>query len=353
MTPGVDRYVKLTGLAAAILAGAMISAVALYDSPREAVAAAGDTKGLKFSHANHVVERGIACADCHTKVAGSKMSSDRLIPVHEDCQTCHEEQINNDCAFCHTNPDDIQPMVLPVRDLAFSHENHVGARAVACETCHGGVLKDSTFSEIHYPAMASCMDCHGKGKPSNDCATCHSDFSKLIPNNHLVSNFTRVHDQPVSVGLAEVECATCHKESFCQECHTGDQLRSFGGMPGMMTAPGARTPLKDSPDALRLQAAHDLNYRYNHAIDAKSRASDCASCHEARSFCVECHRSEGLLNAGVVKPQSHFEAGWVTIGSGSGGGRHAETGRRDIESCVSCHDVEGKDPSCMLCHSGQ
>jgi hypothetical protein len=59
------------------------------------------------------------------------------------------------------------------------------------------------------------------------------------------------------------------------------------------------------------------------------------------------------VNTGVVKPQSHFEAGFVTIGAGSGGGRHADMGRRDIESCVSCHDVEGKDPSCMLCHSGR
>jgi len=80
-------------------------------------------------------------------------------------------------------------------------------------------------------------------------------------------------------------------------------------MPGLMTAPGARTPLKDSPDALRLQAAHDLNYRFNHSIDAKSRASDCASCHEARTFCVECHRSEGVMNTGRGEADVAFRGG--------------------------------------------
>lgn len=353
MTPGADRFIKQTAALAAVLVAAMLAGVAAHDSSVPAIAAAGDGKSVKFSHVNHAAERGIACADCHTDAPKSKLASDRLIPGHESCQSCHEEQVNNDCAYCHTNPDDIRPMVLPVRDLVFAHDHHVGSCGIACESCHGGVSSDPNVPDIKYPEMASCMQCHGKGKVSNECETCHKDFSRLIPGNHLASGFTREHDQPVSVGLLDIDCATCHTEGFCQECHTGDQLRRFGGMPGLMTAPGARTPLRDSPDALRLQAAHDLNYRFNHAIEAKSRASDCASCHEARTFCVECHRSEGVMNTGVVKPMSHFEAGFVTIGSGTGGGRHAEMGRRDIESCVSCHDVEGKDPSCMLCHSGR
>ena len=137
------------------------------------------------------------------------------------------------------------------------------------------------------------------------------------------------------------------------ECHSGDQLRSFGLTRGLMTVPGARTPMKDSPDALRLQAAHDLNYRFTHPVDARSRVIDCATCHDSKTFCADCHQSGGIVTEGRIKPQSHVEAGFVSIGAASGGGRHAQMGRRDIESCVSCHDVEGKDPSCMLCHSGR
>lgn len=353
MTPGIDRIVKQTALLAAILVAAMIAAVATHDTAAPAFAAGDGERSIRFSHVKHASERGIACADCHTDVPKSALASDRLIPGHPSCQTCHDEQVNNDCAYCHVNPDDIRPSVLPSRDLVFSHEHHVGRCAIACESCHGGVSTDEGAPDIRYPDMASCMQCHGTGKVSNECSTCHRDFSRLVPGNHLASGFGKEHDQPVRVGLLEVQCADCHNEGFCQECHSGDQLRRFGGARSLMTAPGARTPLKDSPDALRLQAAHDLNYRFTHAVDARSRASECATCHESRTFCAECHESGGLLDGLRVKPQSHFEAGFVTIGAGTGGGRHAEMGRRDIESCVSCHDVEGKDPSCMLCHSGR
>ena len=31
-------------------------------------------------------------------------------------------------------------------------------------------------------------------------------------------------------------------------------------------------------------------------------------------------------------------------------GRHASLAKRDIESCVSCHDAQGNDPTCITCH---
>ena len=39
------------------------------------------------------------------------------------------------------------------------------------------------------------------------------------------------------------------------------------------------------------------------------------------------------------------------IGVGSGGGDHARLARRDIERCAACHDVQGADPNCILCHT--
>lgn len=353
MTPGIDRLLKQTMILAAALVAAMVLGVGLNDSSDTLLASPGGGKGVKFSHGKHVTERGIACADCHTGAAESKFAADNLTPDHVSCQSCHEEQVNNDCAYCHTNPDNIQPSVPPARDLLFSHEHHTANCGISCETCHGGVADDIAAGDVRFPEMAMCVDCHSKGRASIECQTCHSDFANLIPLDHLVSGFTKEHDRPVRVGAMEIDCATCHTESSCQECHSGDQLRSFGGTRGLMSVPGARTPMKDSPDALRLQAAHDLNYRFTHSVDARSRVIDCATCHDSKTFCADCHQSGGIVTEGRIKPQSHFEAGFVTIGAASGGGRHAQMGRRDIESCVSCHDVEGKDPSCMLCHSGR
>lgn len=357
MTTGFDRFMKQTMILAAGLVTLMVMGVWMNDSSETLLASEGGGKSVKFSHPKHVTELGIACADCHTGAAESKFAADNLIPDHVSCQSCHEEQVNNDCAYCHTNPDNIQPSVPSVRDLLFPHVSHAGTGGISCGTCHGGSDPSDDAgaapADVRLPDMAMCVDCHSEKKASIDCETCHRDFANLIPGNHLVSGFTKEHDRPVRVGAMDVTCATCHTESSCQECHSGDQLRSFGGTRGLMTVPGARTPMKDSPDALRLQAAHDLNYRFTHSVDARSRVIDCATCHESRTFCADCHQSGGILTEGRIKPQSHFEAGFVTIGAASGGGRHAQMGRRDIESCVSCHDVEGKDPSCMLCHSGR
>jgi hypothetical protein len=39
------------------------------------------------------------------------------------------------------------------------------------------------------------------------------------------------------------------------------------------------------------------------------------------------------------------------MGVGSGGGLHAKLAKRDIETCAACHDAQGADPACILCHT--
>ena len=64
----------------------------------------------------------------------------------------------------------------------------------------------------------------------------------------------------------------------------------------------------------------------------------------------ECHGvGGGVISAGMV-PSSHFAVSFTTMGVGSGGGVHADEARRDIESCAVCHDTQGADPSCIMCH---
>jgi hypothetical protein len=53
---------------------------------------------------------------------------------------------------------------------------------------------------------------------------------------------------------------------------------------------------------------------------------------------------------GGIVPASHLLPDFTTIGVGSGGGQHAILAKREIESCVSCHDIQGGDPTCIVCH---
>ncbi len=305
---------------------------------------------VKFNHKFHVTEAGLACTDCHVAAGKSKSVTDNLHPGHDQCQQCHEDQLANTCGYCHLNPDNIEPRTVPVRELVFSHEKHVAMKDVQCTTCHAGIEADTTSSATHLPAMDKCTTCHNNVTAGNVCETCHTNLATLLPPDHLQSDFRRFHGETVRLGTLNVECASCHSESFCQECHDPVQLKAFGKK-DLNADPRPRTSPKDQPAQTTVQRVHDLNYRLTHGIDARSRASNCASCHDTQEFCVPCHQTGGNINQFKFKPPSHNVPGFTTLGKGSGGGVHAEEARRDMESCVGCHDVPGQDPICLTCHN--
>ena len=309
------------------------------------------SKFLKFSHTFHVKEQSVGCEDCHQTAKGSTHSSDNLLGSHESCTSCHEEQLSANCGYCHTDPDNIEPIKNPERELLFSHELHASKHQLACGTCHGGVDTVAYATSENMPSMVTCVGCHTTEQVSTNCETCHTDFAGLVPADHLAGDFRKDHKQRTRLGELELSCATCHTERFCQDCHTGIELQGFGTSRDLMTEPASRGSAKDSPKQLKLQQAHELNYRFTHGIEARSKLIDCSSCHERQSFCVTCHEAGGNITQQKIQPENHSEPGFTTLGRGSGGGRHAELARRYIETCVSCHDVQGRDPVCMLCHT--
>ena len=88
----------------------------------------------------------------------------------------------------------------------------------------------------------------------------------------------------------------------CSDCHADDNLTGF---------------------------THDLNYRFNHALDAKGKEFQCQSCHDNESFCVPCHTQEDIF------PTDHSSRQWSPRANPS---THADAARRDIERCAACHD---------------
>ena len=122
-------------------------------------------------------------------------------------------------------------------------------------------------------------------------------------------------------------------------------------LPDNFYQPYAPNNFVDGARMQKLNRVHDLNYRYFHGIDARSKRFDCQSCHQIETFCAECHQAEeGDFNMSGTVPASHLKSGFFTYGVGTGGGEHATLARRDIESCIACHDVQGADPTCITCH---
>ena len=304
---------------------------------------------ILFSHTMHA-EIGIACVDCHAAAATSTAALNPLGATHESCSSCHGAEIEQRCEFCHTDPSNISPVEATDHDLIFSHAQHAAMESVDCQTCHVNAAGAVDLSASLLPAMESCSTCHNDNRATNTCESCHKNFATLIPPDHERSDFRRTHRETARLGGLQVNCQTCHTETFCQDCHFGPGLKQFGA-DGLGSEPAHRRVLKDSPDQLILQNVHDLNYRFTHGIDAKARQSECMTCHEPQTFCADCHVTGGNINQARFRPATHDVAGFTTIGSGSGGGLHAEEAKRDIESCISCHDVEGQDPTCMTCHT--
>jgi hypothetical protein len=305
---------------------------------------------IKFSHKLHIQDVGVECAACHYASKTSKNSSDNLLGDHESCKSCHEDKLSEECGFCHIDPENIVAIKNPVREITFSHEQHI-SKEIKCETCHENVAQVTYATSANLPVMTTCTNCHNQKKVAVQCETCHNDFAGLIPKDHLVGNFKKDHKRLTRVGELNVSCSTCHTESFCQNCHSGIELKSFGSYKDLMADPAPNVRIKDSPGESKLRQVHDLNYRFNHAVDARAKRLDCYSCHDQQTFCTECHQAGGNINQGKIRPKNHDEAGFKTIGKGSGGGLHAQLAKRDIESCMSCHDVEGADPVCMMCHT--
>ena len=264
----------------------------------------------RFSHKQHVIEEELECADCHSNVESSISGLDNLMPKIEVCLDCHEQ-------------DEIKMFQSfePITRFSekFSHEKHLTS-GEDCQSCHSAVTKPAATRMDIIPGMIQCMDCHESKVitiAANTCRTCHTSSENLKPLSHTFA-FQHNHSDQARMAAGEMStnknCMVCHKQSFCQDCHEGDNLTRF---------------------------THPLNYEFTHALDTQNKERDCAVCHTERSFCVSCHRDNNVL------PRSH-SVGWVN-NIPNDGGRHSIEAEIDLEACIACHE-QNAQVICQQCH---
>ncbi len=297
---------------------------------------------IKFSHRVHA-ELLIECVDCHSAAPTSTTSQDNLLAMKSDCALCHD--VTDDCALCHFE-DTYVKFKKTEPDMYFNHQLHYEKLGISCQTCHANIEEADYATADHMPVKADCMSCHDGGQASMDCESCHMDTKTLMPASHMVANFEREHKRVVRAGAFEAECASCHMQTFCQDCHETAGLLILG--PGFTRSP-MYSPEAAGKGTISSDRVHDPNYKYTHGLDARSKRTQCQTCHEVETFCADCHIEGAGIAPGAFKPASHDQPGFVML-TGTGG-RHAQLARRDIENCMTCHDLQGRDPSCMICHA--
>lgn len=329
------------------ISGALLLLVAFSGEQSEPLESNKDL--IKFSHSLH--NELVGCADCHSSVAESISLTDRLLPNHDNCVDCHEVDNDDECSTCHIN-DNYEPLIQKKSELIYNHKIHA-IQNMQCIDCHKGIDKvDYSFESTEVnPPMEICSGCHNEVKlASNACESCHISTNYLKPQNHRNVDFERSHK--FLAWELNANCMMCHDNTTCQDCHVATTGITEMNLPDDFYAPYYPSNSVDgSKQQAILKVHNDFGYRFSHGIDAKGKTQECQSCHQIETFCASCHQSENTDFAmGGIVPSSHLSPTFKTIGVGTGGGDHAQFARRDIESCVACHDVQGADPTCITCH---
>ncbi len=273
-----------------------------------------------------------------------------------------------ECLECHNALSDEATVIL---SAAFSHEAHRAA-GYHCQVCHD-VAEHTYTAET---ATALCKMCHAPEMTSGDtCAYCHEYRDAYQPADHTASDWLQVHGARGTSAIpshdAQLSCAACHDEAFCQKCHAlpmphppgfatshASMDIRWGSSCGMCheesycdACHGSTEPASHSPKP------------FKHWDPAVLQGSKCNVCHSGSSYCNDCHTS--------VKPDSHT-TGWdhgaeaLAIGSNCGfchqqsycsdchgldmphgEGFVAGHGQRsDLGLCSNCHQRS----QCLDCH---
>lgn len=342
--------------------------VAAFLIPGQPAAIRAGAGSIAFSHATH---KDADCGTCHA-AATSTSACDNLLPKPEVCAGCHEAaDVRGYWSLGETDPLDKDYLQPGGHQLYFNHAMHAGDLKQSCDACHAGVRKD----EGGMPRMDACSRCHNDGNAVsaaaggdaggnaggddaghatlafNRCEMCHVTLAGLRPSYHQSTGFRRMHGRWADKGADEEHCAACHSNAFCQSCHEPTNDVPSGSATAYYQSAWPRGEKMDDENALTVQSVHSLTYRYTHGFDARAQSSRCATCHEPESFCTPCHRNGYDATGTRIVPQSHQMAGFVTLNGSKALNRHATLAKMDLESCATCHDVDGADPVCAVCHS--
>lgn len=164
-----------------------------------------------------------------------------------------------------------------------------------------------------------------------DCRDCHSGSG--VPDNH---GAFFMNEHRLLAQKASNNCADCHQQSFCLDCHKGGGLEP--DMQKSLSRRGEYMPKTHRSDFISI-----------HPIKAADNPRNCSRCHES-NFCSDCHNRQIQRNRNRmdIKPHKPIfisggvpDPGWVSD--------HRADARRNLQSCQGCHPQKD-DCTNFACH---
>lgn len=324
-------YARLSGLALVAVLAAGLSACGGRAAPRDEI---------KFSHGPHLMA-GMNCPRCHGATANRDAgttarpasASRPLLPAQADCTSggCHSDPVRDRCQRCHTEPERAATYAPREHTVRFAHDEHETLVRGRCVNCHGSNAESISAFNPGLPSMATCTaGCHRDAMRALNCALCHKDLHDYRIEEVTVVNhgpgFLRRHGTTAMAD--QTLCSQCHDPTFCSDCH--------------LASPGIALELLNPTQQYR-DFVHRGDFFSRHSTEVALERGTCLRCH-GTPFCDGCHQTSGI--GGGVAPGSPHPAGWLDALSPNG---HARAARRDLVSCVSCHESDA-ETTCVPCH---
>ena len=180
---------------------------------------------IKFSHKIHPPS-DLECEVCHDGITTAKDITPPHLPKEEVCLACHQdEKDSNNCTFCHTDAKHAKPFERPEPELIISHAAHLPRVKDKgdCMACHKELPEPGRPLEASRPSMDACLSCHEHSVNFSDatCSRCHTDLRRYpLQPVSLISHEGDFFARHGGVARAKgATCVQCHDESFCVGCH--------------------------------------------------------------------------------------------------------------------------------------
>ncbi|MCK5447201.1 MAG: cytochrome c3 family protein, partial [Gemmatimonadetes bacterium] len=162
---------------------------------------------FNFPHEKHAALASGGCETCHAGIySGDAAQNVSVNPAL--CAGCHNGQ-----AFVAV---DWQGYTPRESGLKFEHAAHP---KLGCKTCHGVPDGEGDLA-VQAASGETCLVCHGNGATDhfevgvNPCETCHYD-----PAPGHTPGWKTQHATAAAAQLPN--CTSCHKETYCVDCHDG------------------------------------------------------------------------------------------------------------------------------------
>ena len=328
---------------------------------------------VTFLHEQHTKTQK-DCSTCHEPLKGAEgnysfalkgteNAADAKEAFHGKCIGCHTEQskagkktgpVAADCRSCHVScPEDVSNR----RDIGFDkalHYRHTASGTVKyagdpeknCGACHH--VYDAASQKLTWGKNKedSCRACHlmpgdkdallkmePEAKDANGSLAKRPAFDaaghKACVNCHLAVAAKKLPD----VKSGPVECTGCHSAETQTRLLMESKAAQKADLPRLMRGQADAVLLLPESGLKNIEVTGSMRpVSFNHKLH-ESAAADCRTCHHKKiDSCSSCHSLEG-------KKEGNFVPLSVAMHSAS-----------SQASCIGCHNTAKQQPSCAGCH---